>query len=470
MARKPFAIFGGLGAVVIHSLLVMLLVLAGDVGLGAQSRQVQQTTMTSISNVDWTTMRFKSDISLDTQAAQITLPAGRNAAVMRIKSTLPMLIKDPLLSLNIDARHKIGDYVINNTLTLEEITDIIDAGKMSPCVFRDGSSVMSATNTINMNNIGERLIHQQHPYLPAEPIRTVPSRVYSGIIIDARGTLPVQGEYVSDNVSPCFFPRVWNESMELLYERDMMDNAAAKRDGIVRYGNSEDIGEYSDRVGYDPLYIRALKIYGRNRTDTIISDDDALKILTIKANRDLLRGGKVVILIDKDKLSHDVAVPQKDESYYVAYRTARRYVYQDEADSIDVDDTMNGITFSADFKFRADSPDLLPSEAPRIRAIADSLFEILSDGSYTVLVEGYAADVGKPKGQLDLSIERTRTVMNALIAEGLPAKLFSYRGYGGTDKFGDNSTDEGRRKNRRVDITARPKATYIQRDWQQTGE
>ena len=29
-----------------------------------------------------------------------------------------------------------------------------------------------------------------------------------------------------------------------------------------------------------------------------------------------------------------------------------------------------------------------------------------------------------------------------------------------------NDTEEGRAQNRRVDITARPKATYIQRDWQ----
>lgn len=451
MARKHIAIF-------------MAILTASSFG-GAHLFAEKVTTMASTSSVDWTRMLFKSDVTLDTMAANITLPSGRNAAVMRMKSMLPMLVKDPLLSLNIDARYKLGDYVINNTLTLEQITEIIDDGNMSACTFPDGGVVMSATKTINMNNIGELLIRQQHPYFPAEPIKSVPSRVYSGILIDARGKLPVQGEYVFDNVSPCFFPKVWNESMELLYEKDMMDNAAAKKGGIVLYGNDEDTSKYTERIGHDPLYIRAAKIYGRNRTDTVISDGDALKILTVKENRELLRGGKVVILIDKDKLSHEVAVPQKDDSYYVAYRTARRYIYSDEADKIDVTDTINGITYSADFKFRADSNELLPTEAPRIKAIAESLREILLDYSYTVLIEGYAADVGKPQGQLDLSIERARTIMNALIAEGLPKELFSYRGYGGTDKFGDNNTDEGRRKNRRVDITARPKATYIQRDW-----
>jgi len=80
-------------------------------------------------------------------------------------------------------------------------------------------------------------------------------------------------------------------------------------------------------------------------------------------------------------------------------------------------------------------------------------------------VEGYTADIGKPVGQLNLSVERTKTVMNALIKEGIPKELFSYKGYGGANPLGSNETEEGRRLNRRVDITARPKATYIQRDW-----
>ena len=87
------------------------------------------------------------------------------------------------------------------------------------------------------------------------------------------------------------------------------------------------------------------------------------------------------------------------------------------------------------------------------------------DDGYTILVEGHTADVGKPVGQLNLSIDRTETVMNAMIAEGLDEKLFTYKGYGGTMPIATNKTEEGRAQNRRVDITARPRATYIQRDW-----
>ena len=108
---------------------------------------------------------------------------------------------------------------------------------------------------------------------------------------------------------------------------------------------------------------------------------------------------------------------------------------------------------------------MLPQEKVRIEAIANQLKTLLIDDGYTILVEGHTADVGKPVGQLNLSIERTRTVMNALIGQGIEESLFSYKGYGGTDPIADNDSEEGRAQNRRVYITARPRATYIQRDW-----
>ena len=117
-------------------------------------------------------------------------------------------------------------------------------------------------------------------------------------------------------------------------------------------------------------------------------------------------------------------------------------------------------------KFYPDSPELLPSEKVRISLIAENLKTLLLDDGYTILVEGHTADVGKPVGQLNLSIERTKTVRDALVAEGIDSELFTYKGYGGTMPIAPNDTEEGRAQNRRVDITARPKATYIQRDWQ----
>lgn len=433
--------------------------------LSSTYAQIDNSTLSSKSQVDWTEKKFTSKISLELKKAGIELPAGRNSAESLIKIKTPSLLKNPILSLYVDSANYIGDVILEETITLEQITDIIEnAGQTFPVFSQDGDSA-ETTNVIDMNKIGKLLVRHRYPYTPEEPIDIVSSREYTGIIIDARGTVPVHGEFVSSEVFPAFFPTVWDEDMNIVYEKNIADSKTVQSEGLVEYNWQDDFEIYEKKAGGNPLYIKACKVYGRNRTDPIIRRRDALKILTVEANRKLLRDGKVVILLDKKNLVYDVKIPEKTPEYYASYKEIKKYIYENKVPDIDVTDSLTGILFSVDLKFIPDSPELLPQEAPRIRKIAEMLHSIIKNNEFTILVEGHTADLGKPVGQMNLSIERTRTVMKALVGEGIPEKIFTYKGYGATRPVAPNTTEEGRAQNRRVDITARPKATYIQRDW-----
>ena len=422
------------------------------------------SALESKSSVDWTKNDFYSSISLDVRKQNLNSPASKNAAEALIKLKMPSLVKDPLLTLFVDNSNYLGDIVSGGSINLEQITEIIENGKRNSPVFSADAKTLNTTNIIKITNLSAILVRHQYPYTAQEPLDSVPSRAYTGIIIDARGTVPVHGEYIESEVYPCFFPQIWDDNMNLIYERNMIDRNIASARGIVRYDYSDDDRRYEDGTGTDPLYIKAYKVYGRNRTDPILRRRDALKILTVPENLELLKSGKVAILLDKKNLIYSVGAPEKDSSYYAAYRTLKQYIYENKVPDIDVSDSINGILFSVDLKFFPDSPELLPEERSRISKVAEMLEEIIKNNEFTILVEGHTADVGKPVGQMNLSIERTRTVMNALIAEGLPRNLFTYKGYGATQPIADNATEEGRKQNRRVDITARPRASYIQRN------
>lgn len=429
--------------------------------------QTQVKTVEAKSSINWITRDFTTNISLDTKAADIQLPSGKKTASSQIKTKMPSLIQQPLLFLFVDSSKSLGDSVVENHISLDQVYHFIMGGYKTPDVFTKDMKYMNTTNIINLNTLCSNLVRHENVFTPEKPIEIVPSRAYSGIIIDARGLSPVHGEYVQDETYPCVFPSIWDDQMNLIYEKNLVNPKVIKSSGEVGYHYSDDVSLYEDRVGYDPLYIRATKVFGRNRTDPIIKRSDALKILTVPENVKLLQEGKVVILLDKDNLIYDIAVPEKDENYYVKLNEAKKYIFTKLGDDIGVEDAGPGIQFIANLKFYPDSEVLLPSEQPKIESIAEELKRILVDDGYTILVEGHTADVGKPVGQLNLSIDRAMTVMNALINEGLDEKLFTYKGYGGIfpDKDGgDNSTEEGRAKNRRVIITARPRATYIQRE------
>lgn len=102
-----------------------------------------------------------------------------------------------------------------------------------------------------------------------------------------------------------------------------------------------------------------------------------------------------------------------------------------------------------DIKFAADSDQLLPGEISRV----DSLHEILAQsGQRRILIIGHTADIGNPRGQQQLSQARARRVGELLIERGIQAGRIRFEGRGGTEPVGDNSTAEGRARNRRVEV------------------
>ena len=158
------------------------------------------SALESKSSVDWTKNDFYSSISLDVRKQDLNSPSGKNAAEALIKLKMPSLVKDPLLTLFVDNSNYLGDVVSGGSINLEQITEIIEDGKRNSPVFSADAKTLNTTNIIK--------IRHQYPYTAQEPLDSVPSRAYTGIIIDARGTVPVHGEYIESEVYPCFFPQI----------------------------------------------------------------------------------------------------------------------------------------------------------------------------------------------------------------------------------------------------------------------
>lgn len=421
-------------------------------------------TISSESSIDWTTKTFYSSLSLISQSGEVN-PSARTGMVNQIKMRLPSLIKDPLLSLYVDSANRLSDIVLENTLTLEELTEIINNGYSKPAVFTTDMKGINVNHQFELEKVGSLMVLHNTPYTSVLPIETVSSRPYTGIVIDARGILDVQGEFVESQAEPCFFPKIWDETMDLIYERNMMDPELAKERGIVTYSWSEDESLYRDIVGLDPMHISARKVYGANRTDPVISRKDALRILSIPENLQLLREGKIVILLDKNVLVKSVSAPEKDDAYYTVFRDLQQFTYERKIKDVDITDGIDSIRISIqNIKFQADSAILLQSEAERLDAIAAELANIANDGSFTLEIEGHTASVGKPEGEMALSVERAQKITDELIARGVREDLLTVKGYGGTKPIADNNTDEGRAANRRVEIRVVPKVTYVRRE------
>ena len=103
----------------------------------------------------------------------------------------------------------------------------------------------------------------------------------------------------------------------------------------------------------------------------------------------------------------------------------------------------------SDLRFVANEATLLPGERSRIGEIAALLQRAPEQ---PILVSGHTADVGSRESQRQLSVERARTIAAALAEAGVAPGRIRFEGRGGRDPVADNSTPEGRARNRRVEI------------------
>ena len=69
-----------------------------------------------------------------------------------------------------------------------------------------------------------------------------------------------------------------------------------------------------------------------------------------------------------------------------------------------------------------------------------------------IAIEGHTDDVGDAAENLRLSENRARSVVIALSDEGIDENRLSYKGFGESKPIEDNTTEEGKAKNRRVEI------------------
>ena len=85
--------------------------------------------------------------------------------------------------------------------------------------------------------------------------------------------------------------------------------------------------------------------------------------------------------------------------------------------------------------------------------IIDQIFNLLNDNqALKVSVEGHTDNTGTVDGNKKLSEDRAKAVADALTKKGINKTRLATKGWGQERPIADNRTDEGKTKNRRVEI------------------
>ena len=414
--------------------------------------QAEESAFSAQSSINWKTEELKSTIVLDTVKGGIVMPTGRNAALQMLEMETPALLKDAYFSVLVDSSTRVGDSIERNEITLTDLNRILDAGKTVPPAFAQDMKSISISHTVSLSRLGSLYIRHRAAHEGRVPLETAPTRAYTGILVDARGSLAVHGEYSTARLEPCLFPKLWSAEMDLAYEKNMVAPSIALERGIVAYASSTDEAEYRPLIGNDPLRIIAREVFGKNRTDPVIPVKEYLKIISLEANRKLLAEGRVVILCDEDMLANRNQGPNRDDNYYFIRGEISAKLAKKPVRDVELTDSWEGLKMTLyDIRFEADTARVLAEERGRLDSIAEALKAAGPDARF--VIAGHTASVGKPGGELELSIARARVITSELAGRGIPADHMVFSGYGGTRPVALNDSNEGRARNRRVEIT-----------------
>ena len=90
---------------------------------------------------------------------------------------------------------------------------------------------------------------------------------------------------------------------------------------------------------------------------------------------------------------------------------------------------------------------------PESQKIIDQIVEMLkSNATLKISIEGHTDNAGAIQSNQILSENRAKAAMNAIVSKGIDKSRLSSKGWGQSKPIGDNASEEGKAKNRRVEI------------------
>jgi hypothetical protein len=253
------------------------------------------------SSVDWKARELRVEIELDLAAAGLKMPEGRLSAERMMDKDLASLAKEAVLGLQADSHRSVADASMEGDFDPEALVALASRARLESSSFTKDMRKFVGVYAIGLEEVSALFLSGAQPSPIRAPLDSRPTRDYTGLVIYAKGELPVHGEGIAGRAAPCLFPRVYDEDMNLILDRTIVVPEALARSGgsggVLGYATALGV-EAGARVGGDPLRVMAVELFGDRRTDYVISREDALRVLASPSGRELLRQGKVVVVLD----------------------------------------------------------------------------------------------------------------------------------------------------------------------------
>lgn len=284
------------------------------------------------SRIDWSKQLITITTKINLRQKKTALPNARYEASQQVLRQRPYFITQSLGPLVLNSQDKIHNTVLKNP----GLFPLFESMSENLIKKRDTLSYDLQDLTMEFQlplfpDISRYYVNHQRPETINPTMDYIPTTEFSGIVIYVPEKLPVRGEDQQANLQPGFFPRIFDSQMRLLLRKEnvfpeflnfwgplayidyLIDDPWETIHGNFKGGSTiyqRPMDYYKSymqlinpkhrevflRIGHKPLMTMASAIYGKNRTDIIIPQEDAHKILSNPGNIKLLKEGRIIVI------------------------------------------------------------------------------------------------------------------------------------------------------------------------------
>ena len=248
----------------------------------------------SSGKIDWTTgvltaVGIGAPPAQPANAAQARAMAERAAQVVAYRNLLEVV-----KGVRVDSTTTVENFMVTSDVIKTEVSGIIQGAMVLDKKYMSDGSVEVTVGMRLTGALADTFIPKgpatpsAFPTQPAGQNPAAPGQLYTGLIVDARGL----------GVRPAMAPKVVNEDGKEIYGSAWINRDYAVREGMVGYLKDPASAQANPRVTDKPLMVKAIKVSGDARVDTVISNTDAAALQSAAQNMSLLEKCRVIILVD----------------------------------------------------------------------------------------------------------------------------------------------------------------------------
>ena len=274
-----------------------------NTGLAVAQEGSAESGLQTTSRVDWLTNQFLLDIRAPLPADARNYPAASYGAQESVEADLPQILQQQASAIRIDSYRTLGEYYGSMPNLAVDVARL--SRQLRPTVNRQTRDLRYLQLEYALD-LYPALASLFVEHTRARPLPRIiswrPSREFTGLVIYAKGSLPVHGEDRVARVSPVMFPDIFDSQMGVVMEPNRVDPQVLIERGAVAYATSTDDPVVRRRAGDLPLRTVAVGVFGRYSSDPIIPREDAEVLFARPANHELIRDGRIVIIIEDSVL------------------------------------------------------------------------------------------------------------------------------------------------------------------------